>query len=402
MAASVFELEFNQSTVAQAYVDTSNQIIIANEAFARFVNRETGSLSGLTLDDLLPKGSERLLKRHFIHDDQGQPVASRVEVIAESNPALLWQSDAAGVMTTSGLSLHRDDEAAFQAAFRAAREAETVFSATSRWIRPDGGYVWMHSVAAPVRSAAGVIERWQGCSVDVNDLMFESRERDSKLKDSQRRLDEMDGFVSLLANEVNAPARGVALAASFILEDAKNVDLGFTRKSIDLLQERSRQLIRIVDNLVAFSRLEVPRDVQRLKPEVIIEEVLKLLAPGRRTRVDVVRPLPEFDYSSSAFQQVMTNLIGNAVNVGAKNVMVRGEREANFVHFEVDDDGPGIPIEQQDKVFDLFHSTTPTDGHLGVGLAMVRKIAERSGGSVKVESVPGKGTVFHVRLPDRS
>ena len=98
----------------------------------------------------------------------------------------------------------------------------------------------------------------------------------------------------------------------------------------------------------------------------------------------------------------MTNLIGNALKVGAKNVMVRGEREENFVHFEVDDDGPGIPADQQERIFELIHTGTAADGNLGVGLAMVRKIAERSGGTVKVESVPGKSTIFHVRLPYRS
>lgn len=439
MASNIFEMDFRTSPVAQLYVERGGRISVGNEAFAQRLNLAPGDLEGRFLEKLmdaptfpaalltavtdaspgvvlleggelrlrcitLPDRSVCAVRVDFVSTAPGTLNDSRAWCVA--GPVQLWHTDAAGGALPLPLAdgaavepLHPADKDVYAQAFEAARSAGTAFSVTARWLSPGGGYQWKRSVGSPVTGPRGEVVRWVGASMPVDELVLEAREREEELRAARRRIEELDSFVSLLAHEVSAPARGLGTVASMILEDSRNADLGFTKKSLELLEDRALVLTRIVDNLLAFARFDAPRDIERIKPEPVIEEVLKLLTPGRRTRVDVVAPLPELFCSRSAFQQVMTNLIGNAIKVGAKNVMVRGTREDDSVHFEVDDDGPGIPPAEQERVWNLFHTTKPTLDSLGVGLAVVRKVVERSGGSVDLESEVGRGTVFHLRLP---
>lgn len=423
MSANFFEVQFRQAPIAQALVDDANRIITANDAFETLFSSRPRAIDGAALDSVVPAESRHLITRQSLRNEEGRRIATLVQVapatgdelgLAEawfaSGPARLWHTDPVGIPLLPPFAgatppiapeLHDEDALAFEASFRTAVDTETVFRATARWLRPGGGFEWMQSIAVPIRGSRGEIERWVGCTVSVDELMFELRALEADLQKAQRRLAELDGFASMLAREVSSPARALGMVASFILEDARHIELGFAQESLDLLRDRSSRLTAIVETLLAVARFEAPRDVKRVRPEHIIEEVLRILTPGRRLRVDVVEPLPELETSPSAFQQVMTNLISNAMNAGAKNVMVRGKRDADFVHFEVNDDGPGIPVAEQSQVWELFWSTRPTDESLGVGLALVRRIIERSGGSIRLESSPGKGTVFHLRLPHR-
>lgn len=421
MAARPFESEFEHSSVAQAYVDGERRIVVANAAFGVLVSRPVQTLEGEVLEQVLPPGTDRVMRHHVTRARGGDVVSTRVEVLeatdvdpslAEqwftSGPARLWQTDPAGVplptpfmraIAPPGVPLHAEDAAAFEATFRSARESGRAFGVTARWLRPGGGYQWMHSSVVPRRSPTGEVERWLGCSVDVDDLMLDRRSLTSELDTARRRLAELDSFVATLAHEVAAPAQGLAETAAALIADAKTVDLGFTRKTIERLEDRSMALTRIIENLVSFSRLEAPRDIGRVKPAAVIEEVVRLLAPGRRMRVDVVPPLPEFDFSISCFQQVMTNLIAHSLTGGAKNVMIRATQEdPSGVNFVVDDDGPGIPVDGQADVAQALLRDGPVGFKADVGLAMVRKIVERSGGSVEWKATPGRGTVFRLRL----
>lgn len=419
MRVSIFELEFQSSPAPQACVDSLGRIIAANDAFAALVTRPLPELLGLHLDAVLSAAQMNELKRHRITRDDGLQVAARDEVASASDSddmldALVrvggvrfWQADSEGVAIQSSSAapplpsgrMHQEDASGFDAAFSVARKSGEAFTATARWLRPAGGYEWELSRVVPLRLKDGSIRKWLGCSMPINELMLHQRSLTTQLKDSQQRLSELLSFASTLANEVRAPAEGLDEVAKMLLEDARYVDLGFTKKSLDLLVLRSRRLAQVVDNVIGFAQLESASDTERIKPAEVIEEVLRLLALGRSIRVDVIHPLPEPLFSVSAFQQVMTSLIGTAKRAGAKNVLIRGQSQANFACFEVDDDGPQVPLEQRAGLWELRHGDSAGSPRAGVALAMVRRLLERTGGTIELASSSPKGTVFSVRLP---
>ena len=106
--------------------------------------------------------------------------------------------------------------------------------------------------------------------------------------------------------------------------------------------------------------------------------------------------------------QVLTNLVKNSIDFSPENseIKITATKMSNHVKFSVEDQGSGIPIEKQDKVFSKFYqvdsSVTREHGGTGLGLAISKALVEKHGGKIWFESVEGKGTVFHFTLPDKN
>jgi signal transduction histidine kinase len=133
-------------------------------------------------------------------------------------------------------------------------------------------------------------------------------------------------------------------------------------------------------------------------------------AAERGVRIRLIEPPPEFEslqpsWDSEAVEQSMVNLLDNAIKHSPADGEVRVEVELlpAMVRFWVVDNGPGIPAEEQQKIFDLFYRygselRRETEG-VGIGLSIVKHIAEAHGGRVLVESSPGHGSRFGLELP---
>ena len=125
-----------------------------------------------------------------------------------------------------------------------------------------------------------------------------------------------------------------------------------------------------------------------------------------RSRVNVRR---EFDEDAAARScahrsscaQVFLNLVVNAAQAveGGGNVLVATRSDGDHVVVSVADDGCGIPAELIDRIFDPFFTTKPVGEGTGLGLAIAHQIVASHGGDIQVESTPGRGSVFRVRLP---
>jgi light-regulated signal transduction histidine kinase (bacteriophytochrome) len=140
----------------------------------------------------------------------------------------------------------------------------------------------------------------------------------------------------------------------------------------------------------------------------VVDDVLAELRPTideGRARVTRGR-LPKIKADPLQISRVFQNLIANALKFhgdGAPRVSVEAERRADVWVFSVKDNGIGIPAEQFERIFRIFqrlHSQAEYPG-TGIGLAICKRIIERHGGRIWVDSRPGEGTTFHFTLPDR-
>ena len=112
--------------------------------------------------------------------------------------------------------------------------------------------------------------------------------------------------------------------------------------------------------------------------------------------------LPPVCGDAALLEQAFANLLDNAIRALRQHAMPRqivlqGQRGERYIEILVADNGPGIPEEMQKRIFEPFFTTRP-DGH-GLGLALVRKTVTDHHGSITLESYPGQGTVFRIRLP---
>ena len=126
---------------------------------------------------------------------------------------------------------------------------------------------------------------------------------------------------------------------------------------------------------------------------------------ARQVRVEVASPLPAIRGQALKLRHVVENLIGNAIRfvpAGTGTIAVSATRENGAVILAVRDNGVGIPPEYHAEIFKMFRRAPNADGDeagTGMGLAIVKRIVEGHGGEVWVDSAPGAGSVFRVRLP---
>ncbi len=229
---------------------------------------------------------------------------------------------------------------------------------------------------------------------------------------SLRRIDAFKrDLVSSAAHELRTPLTSVQMSVHLCLEGAAGP---VTERQTDLLDTARRECERlqsIVDDLLELARLERRVVEPKRAPFGLDELVTQALAraedeAGRR-HVALSRepsPLLTLDADAERLRHVIDNLIANAIRHAGSRVVVAWRERGDVARIEVRDDGPGIPIEHRERVFELFHRVPGTEsGGAGLGLAIVREVVASHGGDVGVEDAPEGGACvwFEVPAPSR-
>ena len=224
------------------------------------------------------------------------------------------------------------------------------------------------------------------------------------------RLSALSNLSAGVAHEVNTPLTGVASFARLLLDETPADDP--RRPIVEKIERQAFRAARLVGSLLDLARGR-PREMASLDPADLVRECCQALedeVKGRRVTLDVDLPasLPRVLGHGDALVQVLVNLLKNALDavalpkdgrVGPGLVRIAAAAAGGNVLFTVDDDGPGLAREEQEKVFDPFHTTKGRQGGVGLGLAIAGDIIRAHGGSFSVDSSPGQGARFTVSLP---
>lgn len=179
------------------------------------------------------------------------------------------------------------------------------------------------------------------------------------------------------------------------------------REFIDFAVDGTRRMQGMIDDLLRYSRVgSRGGDFERIDLDEVLEEVLANLAASiDETNADVrFEHLPELTADRGQMVQLFQNLIGNAIKFSGDEppeVRITAESRNGSWVIAVEDKGIGIPEEQRERIFAIFQRLHRPEAYpgTGIGLAICKKIVERHGGSIRVESTPGEGSTFYVSLP---
>jgi signal transduction histidine kinase len=246
-------------------------------------------------------------------------------------------------------------------------------------------------------------------------------ERTRELRDTQAQLVQSEKMRSLgqlvagVAHELNNPI-GFVHANLQLLEEyverltpadgdpARRVR---TREAIEKLLARSQEgagrVKQIVQDLRTFSRTD-QAELTQVSLNDAIQRTLTLIEPRTKNGIAVERDfgeLPDVRCYAGQLNQVFMNLLMNACDAldGRGKITVRTRPMAGGVQLEFQDDGPGMSAEVRGRIFEPFFTTKPVGKGTGLGLSISHGIVERHGGSMTVESAPGEGARFTIRLP---
>jgi hypothetical protein len=216
---------------------------------------------------------------------------------------------------------------------------------------------------------------------------------------------DLDDFAYAASHDLKAPLRVIDNASKWLEKDLAPHLTGENRENMQLLRGRVKRLEKLLDDLLQFSRIgREAAGTEVVSGADLMDNVLALVAPPDGFEVIVGAEFGAIRVFRMPLQQIMMNLINNAIKHHHKaagrieiTVADRGSHHA----FAVRDDGPGIPTQFHEKIFKMFQTLKPRDEveGSGMGLAIVRKQIELSGGSFLLESRVGEGTTFHFTLP---
>ncbi|AFY95348.1 PAS domain S-box protein [Chamaesiphon minutus] len=219
---------------------------------------------------------------------------------------------------------------------------------------------------------------------------------------------ELDSFVHIVSHDLKAPLRAVANLSKWIEEDFDGSLSPTNQRQMELLRGRIQRMEATIDGLLDYARIGRTEDcLEPVSVSELLAETIETLAPPPTFNIAIAQNLPTLHAKRMLLSQVFTNLIGNAVKHhdrvdGSLHLGIAERQE--FYEFAIADDGPGIAPEQHDRIFQIFQAVNPqqrTDS-TGVGLAIVKKIVEAEGGTIRLESQLGRGTTFYFTWPKRS
>ncbi|MEM1415307.1 MAG: ATP-binding protein [Myxococcota bacterium] len=279
-------------------------------------------------------------------------------------------------------------------------------------------FFWMHRTSQgdelPMEVFLRVVELPSGPAhlvvwTDLRDRLERERDLLAATRAAEEALAARQTFLASISHELRTPMNGVLGLVDAVLDDDA---LGQeNRSTLGIVRASGRQLRQLLNDLLDFSKYEAGELELELRPtnlEGLADEVLALHAGNARVslRRDVAPGLaPAFLADATRLRQVLSNLVSNAAKFtheGFVVLRVSPGAEGGVV-LEVEDTGIGMNEAQRARIFEPFRQadagTTRRFGGTGLGLAIVDQLVEAMGGSVAVESTPGKGTTFRLELP---
>jgi len=285
------------------------------------------------------------------------------------------------------------------------------FEEESWRVRKDGSRFWANVVITALHDETGRLRGFGKVTRDITerkqteDLMLRARE------DAERANKFKDQFLSTMSHELRTPLNAV-LGFSDLLADERYGPLNDRQQRyVSHIHTGGKHLLKLISDILDLSKIEAGRmELTRedVKVAAAFTEVISALYPlaEKKSQALLQELEPNLCVHADAmrFKQVLTNLVGNAIKFTPEGGRIElGARQVDGqVRIEVRDNGPGIPPEQQQRIFEAFvrlaQAGSATEG-TGLGLAITSSLVELHGSKLGIESQPGEGACFYFSLP---
>jgi PAS domain S-box-containing protein len=299
-----------------------------------------------------------------------------------------------------------DREATIQRTEKFKTSVDTV-AFTNRYLCKDGSYKWLMWSATPfaeqqlIYAVARDITEFKQMQEGLV-LAKEEAERSNRFKDQ---------FLSTMSHELRTPLNAVMGFSDMLSEERYGPLNDRQRRYVTHINTGGRHLLRLINDILDLSKIEAGRlqlSIESVQVNSSFAEAFDCLRPlaDKKSQTLVVHSSLDLSVRADAtrLRQVLMNLVGNAIKFTPEGgtIELGAQQLGEVVRIEVRDSGPGIPSEEQQRIFEAFHrlrQSDKTSEGTGLGLAITRRLVELHGGRLGLESKPGSGSCFYFTLP---
>jgi PAS domain S-box-containing protein len=287
------------------------------------------------------------------------------------------------------------------------RTKGNIVAFTNRYLCKDGSYKWL---------------MWNATPFDEQQLIYAVARDVTEFKQMQEGLVRAkeeaelsnkfkDQFLSTMSHELRTPLNAVMGFSDLLSEERYGPLNDRQRRYVTHINTGGRHLLRLINDILDLSKIEAGRlelAIESVPVHPSFAEVFDCLRPlaDKKSQTLVVNSSLDLSVRADAtrFKQVLMNLVGNAIKFTPTNgkIELAARQLGEVVRVEVRDSGPGIPLEEQKRIFEAFHRSRQSDKTsegTGLGLAITQRLVELHGGRLGLESQPGSGSCFYFTLP---
>lgn len=283
-------------------------------------------------------------------------------------------------------------------------EKGKVWKGHAKNIAKDGSYYWVDSTIVPFLNNNGMPYQYIAISTDITLQKLAKENLDTALVNLEKNNRELDQFAHIISHDLKEPLRGIYNLSEWIVEDMPEMPQAVS-ENFGLLRGRVERMENLINGVFEYSRIGKGRiSVEKVDIKEMLDEIAENLIPKEDFKFSIIGCPPEIIVAKILLYQVFSNLISNAVRYNDKPIgklECYYESTPGFHQFSVKDNGPGIAEKYHRKVFQVFQ-TIESNKRLestGIGLSIVQKIVEETGGSIRLESEENKGASFIFTLP---
>jgi PAS domain S-box-containing protein len=275
----------------------------------------------------------------------------------------------------------------------------------------DGTQAWVDTSKIPMHDADGRVIGILGAYEDITERKQAEEEMKRLNHELEEANQEMKNFVYIASHDLREPLRKITAFGAMLQQSLKDKLASDDFENLGFMIDGATRMTKMIEGLLVYSRVsskaqpaqivdlnEIVKQLQQFELAVVLEE--------KQAVVEIPQPLPFVDVDPVQVRQLMQNFIANGIKYQKKGniprITITSKPAADgMVRIDVTDNGIGIAPEYQGAIFTMFkrlHSRDEYEG-TGIGLAVCKKIAERHGGKVGVESEADKGSTFWFTVP---
>lgn len=279
----------------------------------------------------------------------------------------------------------------------------------------DGSTVWTEVITKyNLNEKTGLVELW-GVTREISERKKAALEIKLKSEELQKLNSQKDKFFSIIAHDLKSPFSAILGFSGMLKREAPNLEIDSIVKYADVINSSSQQTFRLLENLLDWARMQ--QDIVPFEPKAIIlnslinNEIESLKYNADQKNITLVNMASDeiiVTADENMLGTILRNLISNAIKFTPKDgkVNVEAKMNLNQVEISVSDTGIGIKKENIEKLFKIETSFstrgTGNEKGSGLGLLLCKEFVEKHGGTILVESEPGKGSKFQFTIPSKN